>query len=108
MRNVIYQFQNSNGQDKSVKQTGITKKLANFLAKKNYCDFFFVHLLLYMQTHYGSISSGFPRVTLQSYKEILKKNRKRAITPEKIFFQKFEKTVFRRSHEESYPKISKL
>ena len=35
------------------------------------------------------MSSGFPTVTPESYKEILKKNRKRAITQQKIFF--FEK-----------------
>ena len=33
--------------------------------------------------NYASISTGFPAVTLQSYKEILTKNRKGAITPEK-------------------------
>ena len=38
MRNVIYQFQSSNGQDKPVRQygrqTGITKNLATFWQKK--------------------------------------------------------------------------
>ena len=110
MRNVIYQFQSSNGQDKPVRQygrqTGITKNLANFW-QKNCCEFFSFTCYYICKKNYGYISSGFPTVTLQSYKEILKKNRKRAITPD-IFFQKFEKTVFRRSHEESYPKISKL
>ena len=52
MRNVIYQFQGSNGQDKPVRQygrqTGITKTLATFWQKK-LLVIFFVHLLLYMQ-----------------------------------------------------------
>ena len=52
MRNVIYQFQSSNGQDKPVRQygrqTGI-KKMWPLFGKKKYYEFFFVHLLLYMQ-----------------------------------------------------------
>ena len=44
MRNVICQFQSSNGQDKSVRQhgrqTGITKNLATFWQKKNPVNFF--------------------------------------------------------------------
>ena len=52
VRNVIYQFQSSSGQDKPVRQygrqTGITKNLATFWQKK-LLFIFFVHLLLYMQ-----------------------------------------------------------
>ena len=52
MRNVIYQFQSSNGKDKPVRQygrqTGITKNLATFWQKKLLL-IFFVYLLLYMQ-----------------------------------------------------------
>ena len=40
------------------------------------------------------MSSGFPIVTPESYKEILKKNRKRAITQQKIFFSKNQKRAF--------------
>ena len=71
---------------------------------KKYCEFFLFTCYFICKKNYGSTFFGFP--TLQSYKEILKKNRKRAITPEKICFQKFEKTIFRRSHEESYQIIS--
>ena len=91
MRNVIHQFQSSNGQDKPVRQygrqTGITKNLATFW-QKNYCEFFSVTCYFICKKNYGYICSGFPTVSLQSYKEILKKNRKGAITPEKNNFSK--------------------
>ena len=55
------------------------------------------------------ISIGVCVIALQSYREILKKYRKRVITTnKKHFFQKIEKTVFRQSHEECSAKVSKL
>ena len=51
MRNVIYQFQSYNGQDKPVRQygsqTGITKNLATFWQKKNIVNFFRSPVTLY-------------------------------------------------------------
>ena len=54
------------------------------------------------------ISIGFCVIALQSYREILKKYRKGAITLNKIFFQKFEITVFRYSHKECYAEDSEF
>ena len=90
MRNVIYQFQSSNGQDKSVRQHG-RQKIWPLFGKKNYCEFFSFTCYFISKKNYGSMSSGFPIVTLQSYKEILKKNRKGAITPEKNVFKNLRK-----------------
>ena len=59
------------------RQTGITKNLATFWQKKNIVNFFRSPVTLYAKNNYGFISSGLPTVTLQSYKEILKKNRKK-------------------------------
>ena len=97
MRNDIYQFQSSNGHDKSViqhgRQTSKTKNLATFWQKKLLWFFSFTCYFI-CKKNYGSISSGFPTVTLQSYKEILKKNRKGAITPEKTIFSKIWENRF--------------
>ena len=50
MRNVIYQFQSSNGQDKPVRQYADTHALQKFwplFGKKNYCEFFRSPVTLY-------------------------------------------------------------
>ena len=74
------EFQSCNGQDKPVRQygrqTGITKKNWPLFAKKDYCDFFPFTCYFICKNNYGFICSGFPTATLQSYKDVLKKNRK--------------------------------
>ena len=110
MRNVIYQFQSLIDQDKPVRQygrqTGITKNLATFWQKKILVIFIRSPVTLYAKRIMVISALVFPTVTLQIYKEILKKNIKGAITP-KIFFLNLRE-FFRYAHDESYPKISKL
>ena len=62
-------------------------------------------MLIYVQKKFIPISIGFLVIALQSYREILKKYRKRAITLQKTILQKLEKTIFRYSHKEGYGKI---
>ena len=68
------------------------------------------NLLIYEQKNFISIHIYFFVIALQSYRKILKKYRKRAISLQKkqTIFQKIEKTVFIYSHIECYANIWKF
>ena len=92
-----------------LKKTAIQKKKNwAFLGKIRSFEFLVLTLLIYGQKNFIPISIGFCVIPLQSYREILKKYRKRAITLQKTFLQTFEKNIFRYLHKECYSKVSKF